>query len=64
MLNSEHEVIICDIKLRGGTKRLRNNKEDGLSLTQAYTSRLLKRMQDKKVVEVEGTNRSRRYIVK
>ena len=37
---------------------------DGLSLTQAYTSRLLKRMQDKKVVEVEGTNRSRRYIVK
>lgn len=37
---------------------------ESLALSRAYTSRILKSMQDKKVVEVEGTNRCKSYIVK
>lgn len=37
---------------------------DELTLSRAYTSRILKNLQDKKVVEVVGPDKCRRYVVK
>lgn len=59
----DKEQEVKDLIEKYGKVSMSKISED-LSLSKAYTSRLLKRMQDKKVIEPIGTSKTKQYVIR
>ena len=60
---SENERLVKEFIAKHGNASIKEISEQN-DLARAYTSRILKRLQDKKIVEVVGEGKSTKYIVK
>ena len=60
---SDKERLVKEFIEKHGNVSIKEISEQ-LNTTAAYTSRILRKMQDKKIIEVVGEGRSKKYIVK
>ena len=61
-INDKEQEVKALIEKYGNVSLSRISED--LSISKAYTSRLLKRMQDKKVISSIGTSKTKQYIIK
>lgn len=60
---SDKERLVKEFIEKQGNVSIKEISEQ-LNTTAAYTSRILRKLQDKKIIEVVGEGRSKKYIVK
>jgi len=60
---SNKERLVKEFIEKQGNVSIKEISEQ-LNTTAAYTSRILRKLQDKKIIEVVGEGRSKKYIVK
>ena len=60
---SDKECLVKEFIEKQGNVSIKEISEQ-LNTTAAYTSRILRKLQDKKIIEVVGEGRSKKYIVK
>ena len=59
---SDKERLVKEFVAKHSNASMKDISEE-FALTRAYTSRILKRLQDKKVIEVVGEGKTKKYIV-
>ena len=60
---SDKERLVKEFIESHGNVSMKEISEQ-INTTAAYTSRILRKMQDKKIIEVVGEGRNKKYIVK